>query len=274
MENDSKWADALMKYLDNLLGKILGTTYTNKIKGGSSTMRDLYLDTKSMAMWIQAFTHNSFDLEKDKNYEGLEYYGDKMLKSVFAKYALDRHPNHTHSEYNEIDRINMSTNKQGVIAGKLGFTDHVRVDPLLKGQTFAIGADIFESFTGALAKISDSVMPGYGFMACYKFMTYIFDNGNVSQLELKNIAGNPKTIYVQIFRQFGFARDQIPSVQTTGITNKLFLSNPMRIKLNDILLRAGSQVSVQNNLIAQLDNTNKSSVKSMELMIYQSAVNN
>lgn len=268
----NQWQSDLSKYITDILSKIVALKVLNaKVNG--STVLSRYIDNKAMTIWTKAFTHESFD--PNSNYEGLEYYGDRMLKSVFAKYVMEKYPNYRQGEYNEIDRVNMSKNKQGKLAEDLGLVGHIRMDPLLKDRAFAIGADVFESFTGALAKISDSIIENSGFVACFSFIKYVFNDGiGGSKLEITNISGDPKTIYVQIFRQLQIEKTDVPKVEESGIRFKLSLSQVMMSRINDILTRSGSGRTVQSNLISQIDNTNYMSDKTVEHKVYQQALNN
>lgn len=81
------------------------------------TVSDQYL-------WLQALTHGS--LGEDRNYERLEFLGDRVLGLVIAEWLYDRHEG---TEGELAQRLNALVSRQTCahIARRIGVPEHVRL---------------------------------------------------------------------------------------------------------------------------------------------------
>ena len=126
-------------------------------------------DSEAMLIWKRAFTHESYNVEPDENYETTEWLGDQFVGSAFCKYLYSVLPKNLITERNLtlFNNYYMSKNFQPQLARKLGLSDFVRLGkaaPIFQ----KIEEDIFESFFGALVDIADNKLgQGVGYVLTF-----------------------------------------------------------------------------------------------------------
>lgn len=162
---------------------------------------DLYVNEKTMSVWVSAFTHETAG---QNNYEKLEHLGDAIIHALFTKMLIKVYPKGQQNEYTKL-RIYYTSN---VVISKysktLGFDEFIRY----KGhkKTLAnLSADVFESFFGALDTVSDTIVDGLGILNCNKLMYTIYD-----EIDIKYGQLDKKTELNQIFQRL-----ECPVPQTT-----------------------------------------------------------
>ncbi len=177
-----------------------------------------YVKPDQMIIWHRAFTHETFD--PTSNYEDDEYVGDRLLKVIFLIYLIARNPNYTKKDLTNIDTLVMEMKNQNDLSFELGFIDLIKMPHHTKPNV-NVGGDVFESFFGALDRVSDTILPLIGLVNCYNMINYIF-NQNIIPDELR--LGNSKMIVEQIFIQLGlknptptsnYARDATKEITVT-----------------------------------------------------------
>lgn len=183
---------------------------------------ELMFSGSNRDVWITAFTHRYKDPEH--NFERLESLGDAVLKTYFKKFIFQYYPQYDESDFTNLQNVYMATDEQRKIANILGLTEFMRLakfsgnpDPekiqMLKDQA---GADILESFFGAISDTADSIgaeedgeMPGrkingIGELICTNFIYKIFSGDN-SIIKIRDIDryGNINTIVIQMMEKLG-----------------------------------------------------------------------
>jgi len=205
-----KWLQGLQSFLNDTLRPIIKDQST----------RNLYLNMNAMVIWARAFTHETYS--PTDNYEDLEYFGDAILKAVFAKYLMKRFPTFHKSEYTELNVAYMSKIMQAQLSRKLGFGPYIRIKGLDRA-ILNLETDVFESFFGALDAVSDMITPGLGFANCYNMIIHIFSDVDMDE---KKARGAVKTRVIQIFSRFGLPKPEEISDETLRFTAKFAVVLP------------------------------------------------
>lgn len=157
-----------------------------------------YVEQEPMMTWLQAFTHETVD--PDFNYEELELLGDRILEAVFADYMSQRFPKLKKGTLSELKTAYMSKLYQQKLATQLGFGQWIRVrDTTVETN---ILEDVFESFFGALFRISDQVdQRGKGYLNCYNYIVVLF---NEIEIDFSVTLGKSKTQIKQMFEKMAW----------------------------------------------------------------------
>lgn len=164
-----------------------------------------YVDGDKFIIWQRAFTHETFD--PTFNYEDDEYIGDRNVKVMFPIYVYNRNPSYTKKDLTNLDTLIMEAKTQNDLSVELGFIPFIRM-PHQSKPTMGVGGDVFESFFGALDKVSDMILPDLGLINTYNMICYIFDQNTIPD-DLR--FGNSKMVVEQIFIQLGL-KNPIPIV--------------------------------------------------------------
>lgn len=157
------------------------------------------LDANSMTRWLQAFTHDSYDPSRNRNYDLLEIIGDRASEYIFSKILINliRKENMEPPDANKITQYKkeyMSQTWQTLVGKSLGFKDWVRTRDTFNDKFYE---DVLESFIGALSENGDAIRGiGYGINLCDKFINKI-----TSQILFDEdlVFGDPKTNLSQRF---------------------------------------------------------------------------
>lgn len=174
-------------------------------------------------VWITAFTHKYKDPEH--NFERLESLGDAVLKTYFRKFIYQHYPQYDESDITNLQAVYMATDEQRNIANILELTKFMRLgkfvgnpDPgkILMLQEQA-GADILESFFGAISDTADSIgaevdgdgntgriINGIGEIICTNFIYKIFSGDHpIITIKDEDRFGNINTIVIQMMEKLG-----------------------------------------------------------------------
>ena len=114
---------------------------------------DLYTSEKWVPTWVRALTHSSYN-EKD-NYESLEHQGDRILKGSWAEMMKKYYPDVTPKEGTTSENRYMSERGQPQLTVKMGLDKVARYVVNSEFRMVKLQEDLFESFAGALAEISN-----------------------------------------------------------------------------------------------------------------------
>lgn len=209
--------------------------------------RSKYLNNEAMKIWLLAFTHETFDA--DNNYEDLEYRGDAILKYVFVKYLMNRFPYYHKDNYTNLNNIYMSKLQQGTIAASINLNRHVRIGGWAK-STGSINTDLFESFFGALAEISDKILDGSAAAHCYNMIVFLFKSITIDPEAAK---GSPKTQTEQIFTRF----DQGKPREVVSGGSKEFI---YKVTASPVLMQ---YMNISDPLIEKINGEDINNVKSV-----------
>lgn len=150
----------------------------------------LYLE--HLSLFEQAFTHSTFDPEK--NYEALEILGDSTLNFCVVYYLTQRFPQlmcNNGSGVGTLARLKINLVSKSIFskcAQKLGFSDHIASDMLTRREDMdSLLEDTFEAFQGALLRIislCDSASTKRGYLPSpgpsYRIISNFFDGMEIS----------------------------------------------------------------------------------------------
>ena len=157
-----------------------------------------YVGQDAIILWLQAFTHETVDPEF--NYEELELLGDRVLKTTFCDYLTQRFPGIKKGALSILEDSYMSKLYQQQLSVKLGFQPWIRVRDTEVSTN--ILEDVFESFVGALFRISDMVEKrGMGYLNCFNLIVYLF---NDIAIDPTRATGKSKTQIKQMFEKMGW----------------------------------------------------------------------
>lgn len=187
-----QWLQGLQSFLNTLLQPI--------IKDQRERYR--FLDADAMKIWASAFTHETFS--PSDNYEDLEFLGDAVLKSVFPEYLMERLPHLHKGEYTELNVYYMSKIKQAELARKMGLGNYIRVTGIERA-ILNLETDVFESFFGALNKISNMIKKRSGNSNCTDMIEYLFRDIEIDESKGR---GSAKTQVIQIFVRFDLPKPE------------------------------------------------------------------
>jgi hypothetical protein len=157
-----------------------------------------YVDQEAFVLWFQAFTHETVDPEF--NYETLELLGDRVLKTTFCDYLTQRFPGIKPGSLSVLEDFYMSKLYQQKLSIQLGFGKWIRVRDTEISTN--ILEDVFESFVGALFRVSNLVEKnGMGYLNCFNLIVYLFNNVDIDP---SRTVGRSKTQIKQMFEKMGW----------------------------------------------------------------------
>ena len=176
-EDESAWIKQYQEYLYRLLETIIP----------DDEVRQIYVSAENMGTWLQALTHETFNATN--NYEIYEIIGDSLAGAAFVKYLFSWNAKIKPSEITSFKSNYLGKGKdfQSKMSVKLKLTSWLLKvgDPDL----YNISEDIFESFIGALDRISynvqdylrsigkfDLALKAYAGEVSYRFIVMIFTN--------------------------------------------------------------------------------------------------
>lgn len=211
-----------------------------------------YLNIKSMQTFARAFTHETYS---DNNYELYEMIGDKYLSACLVQLIIVDFPNLSPSDLTEMNAYYSSDEVQSEIMRKCGGDKFIRVGNSIKEGGYNVAGDVFEALAAAVFIVSDSVIPGSGYTACYRFTQQMYRH---VKFELNITTGNHKTVVHQIFS--GISGVEPPTETSTtnldkSITIKVSL-NKSNINLIDQYKRNSLNLKV-GTVIGEATNENK-----------------
>lgn len=187
-------------------------------KDGNPIIPDEYVnkmvDGPLMDIWTKAVISETYDV--NDNYETLEAIGDSLLEYSFKKYLTIREPGIAPSLVSEYKSRYMSKEFQGKWAEQINLHKW-----LVTGEvpvTVAMYTDVFESFFGALDKVSDTIKFGLGTVSSYNYIVILFQDVEFDEMMRY---GTYKTIAVQNYSQL-FKWDEFHpnnKIKTKGISD-------------------------------------------------------
>ena len=218
------------------LSYILGVVFKDKDGNPRSDIINGVLDGKWFHLWIQAFSHESYQPDKTKNYEILEFIGDKVCNYTFTLIAYEHFKTAiTPADITKFVHLYMSEDYQIYPGKELKFNEW-----FIKSNLFVTerkqAEDLFESFFGALDLTGDKYKPGYGMILCKKMMKFLCKNivFNVDTAQnVKQLVGQRlSTIYG------GNDQAHIDEIKSKG---------PGGINITQIVIKPATVKKLQNN---------------------------
>ena len=182
-EEKAAWQKRLVAFLRSFLAKFI-----------TAPALDRYFEPQYMQMWYDAFTHEVVD--PNANYETLEFIGDVALENAIAKYLVMRFPSATKGQLNEMKRALVEKQGLKVVSRNLGLSSML----LTFKNTQHVAEDVVESFLGALAGVSDKLVPGLSDINVYNYVVWYYNQQEISPEREGQMP--PKTIVQQTFEKF------------------------------------------------------------------------
>lgn len=182
-EEKEAWQKRLVAFLRTFLAKFI-----------TAPALDRYFEPPFLQTWYDAFTHEVVD--PNANYETLEFIGDVALENAIAKYLVMRFPTATKGQYNEMKRALVEKQGLKVVSRNLGLSSML----LTFKNTQHIAEDVVESFLGALAGVSDRLVPGLSDVNVYNYVVWYYNQQDISPEREGQMP--PKTIVQQTFEKF------------------------------------------------------------------------
>lgn len=185
-DNFQEWHDGLRNFLRQTLKTIVP----------SSELIEKMVSEEAMKIWVNCFTHETYDPNVGKNYEELELVGDHAMEYNFIMYLYKTIPNVTRSEMSELKSNYISKPFQAKVAVQLGLHNWVRMGIGKDTHTFE---DILESFFGGINIVGDTAFKfGAGTGLCYNMIVKIFEN---IEINMDFSVGKPKTQIKETFEK-------------------------------------------------------------------------
>jgi dsRNA-specific ribonuclease len=183
----------LQTALFNILGGITEQTHLNAF----------FDETALNNYWIPAFTHKSVNPDPQKNYETLEFYGDKVMNDTFSSYIRKRFNNRINQEKATLlQNRYMFKGFQAELSEKLKLPELVRFDPEYPDINKSIKEDVLEAFFGSLKNLGDDrIMMGVGYIYCFNLITKIF---NEIPIVLEDVQKDSITLLKELFDKLGW----------------------------------------------------------------------
>ena len=151
------------------------------------------LDNKAMARWVAAFTHRSFDANKDRNLEFFEFFGDNAAGYAFAFELMKNHPLIDEEKATLLKNHYLKDEIQAEWGTKLRVEAYIwtYIKP-----TFKDVEDIFESMFGTFAALGESITPGMGGLLIFNFMASYVETLHIDPAQIRK---DPKTAIKEYF---------------------------------------------------------------------------
>lgn len=171
-------------YLGNR-GEDFKTLIVSVLKKGN--LKQKYIDTltseENMKLYGCAFTSEQVD--ENNSYQTYEQLGDLTANKFIVNYIYRRFPQLNCTEGVKVVarlRINYgSKNSFCNIAEKLGFWDYISATNDTRARKReSLLEDVLEAFLGVTETILDNVRIGVGYAGCYRILSGIFDDINIS----------------------------------------------------------------------------------------------
>lgn len=174
MEEDIIWVKNLIKFISNL-----NPIRLLKDQGFESLYDFMTTDDKAIAIWIKGFTHLSYNPEN--NYEMLSYFGDRVLKIIFADYLIERYPDFNQGNFTNLEIIYMAS--KGTDKGRIVFSKSLHLNKYIRIRDFAskyvgnkVIGDVFTSFFGCVRMIGDLYRPMSGILVAKRVFANVMQD--------------------------------------------------------------------------------------------------
>lgn len=192
-ELDLKWRQDLFKFLEKLLGEIIG-----KVSKVPDMVKRILADQDT---WIKSFTHPSMSVD---NYEAMESIGDSIVNRAFLLHLFENFPNEREEQFfSELKNHYAAKVYMAKIAAKHGLTAHVRCHPMFTGD-ISTGEDAFEAFFMALylSVRADKEIAGYENAIIKKAVEFFYP---IRDIDLSRAKGPLYTQYKNLIESGGYS---------------------------------------------------------------------
>lgn len=182
--------DSIKNYISSFIKKLLPNEDYN-----------FFISDSSMLMFVQAFTHSSFD--NDYNYERLEKIGDAYLSSAFYKMIFEFFPEiYTEEDLSGTGQRYLDKEFLANLSDEYGLTNLIIKDDNIQFNNIEIKSmkeDVFEAFICALSTVGDRIIDCYGYKLIYEIVKIIFK----SKIDVEVILGGGYKKFVSLLKELG-----------------------------------------------------------------------
>lgn len=158
------------------------------------------LSSQNLEIWKAAFTHESVNRNRGKNYDQFEKLGDSVLKTSYINFLLQKYPNISSSELNELVSHYLSKEVLGELSFKLNLPEYLDIEI---GKSLSSSEDLFESLIGALFWIGNKIKYGAGFILADQFIFGVYSD---IPLDMAVTRGPAKTQLKEIFESMHWGK--------------------------------------------------------------------
>lgn len=199
---DEGWLFNLKNYLTGFLTEAIFGYKPEENRNIPLTIVNDLLSDKGLLSWVEAFTSENYNPQI--NYEKLEFFGDRVLETIFSLMTQKNLPDMNEHDYTVFKAKYNSKENQSQLIQKFGFESFIRT----KFSTRSIREDVFESFFGAIFKICRDLQNGgigLGMDVALKVLNYFYMDFDWKSKEIEKVLeGDSITVVQQIFQRLGF----------------------------------------------------------------------
>jgi len=162
---------------------------------------NFFISDASMLMFVQAFTHVSFD--REYNYERLEKIGDAYLSSAFYKMIFEFFPEiYTEEDLSGTGQKYLDKEFLSNLSDEYGLSELIIKDDNIQFNSIEIKSmkeDVFEAFICALSTVGDRIIDCYGYKLIYEVVKIIFKD----RIDVDVILGGGYKKFVSLLKELG-----------------------------------------------------------------------
>ncbi len=216
-KDSPEWVAEFQNYLSVVLGKFIADkNYVNQLLAGDN-----------MAIWLQAFTDESYTPDFNLNYQRLETLGDGILKFAFKEYLFEIFSGIANSHLMTQYAIAYESEEFQIELGKSFKFGEWLIDSPLNKPFDKINEDLVESFIAALYLSGNNVSAKtlFGMRLVQKFVKFYSQKIVFSEDEVLNA---DRTSIDQRFARIGLPQNftKISQVGQKGTTIMIQVSIP------------------------------------------------
>ena len=258
-EEYARWSTDLKLFLMN---EMLPRVVTSK------EAIEKLVSKEAMEIWEVAFTHESFDPNRGKNYEEIELLGDLVIGNVYVRFIFESYPQFNRSQISELRTHYLAKGFQSQLSSSLGIGRFIRTRfHTTKHQL----EDVLESFFGALQLIGDKIFKlGAGYGLCYNLVVSLYKD---VPIELSATLANPKTLIKEAMERLQMIqpklKEKVPENDVTDDFGNVTFTISWPPHGIPILRSLG--INVTSPIVAQATDKTK---KMASIAAYRMAINN
>ena len=204
---DKKWVKEFYDYIKLVFSKLISNMKGYSIEEKKEIL-SLIVNKDTIKYFIYAVTHESVEINPEKNYQTYETIGDVYMGATFVAYLRERFPSIIPNSLTDIKHAILSTEHQGKASEKMGLPNWAIIYQPDKGKNnkikleadMKLKEDMLESFFGALSFILSlngksryliDILSSYNHL-CFDKRYFVFD---------RYVTKDTKSVVGQFFQQ-------------------------------------------------------------------------